>query len=180
MEKAREALKILESTLNKYHLNKTKISPEDLEGKYRNAFWRLKEKLRAETESYLSTYCFSGFKVRYDDSDKLVAAIDRSIKENQIAKRAGRAVFQNFNLEELQEIAKEQRKRVEALYAEYFNRHTYLYVSKDCWESDNPQNPLIYNDLVDKFWDEGTETWIDEKKLPEGTVLIISSKRMEN
>lgn len=176
MEKVREALKILESTLNKYYLNKTKISPEDLEGKYRNAFQKLKEKLKAETESYLSIYCFSGFKIRYDDSEELAAAIDRSIKKNQIAKRAGRAVFQNFNLDELQEIAKEQRQRVAALYAEYFNYHTYLYASKDYWEANDPQNPLIYNDLVDKFWDKKTGTWIDREKFL-GTLKDKESKR---
>lgn len=173
MEKAQEALKTLESTLEKYRLNKTRVSPADLEGRYKVSFQKLKEKLKAETESYLSAYCLSGFRILQSDSGELIAAIDRSFKESRIGKRAGRAVFKDFSLQELQEIAREQRQRVQELYAEYFNRHTCLYADGPCWDESNPRNPLIYNDLVDKFWDDGAGEWISREKPPGDAVLIF-------
>lgn len=173
MEKAQEALKTLESTLEKYRLNKTKVSPEELNGRYKASFQRLKEKLKAETESYLTEYCLSGFRISQSDSGGLVAAIDKSFRESQVGKRAGRAVFRNFSLQELQEIAAEQRQRIQELYAEYFNRHTCLYAAGPCWDIENPQNPLIYNDLVDMFWDEGNGGWKDMEKPPGDAVLIF-------
>lgn len=173
MEKVQEALKTLESTLEKYRINKTKVSPTDLEGRYKVSFQKLKEKLRVEAEAYLNVYCFSGFRILQSDSGELMAAIDRSIRESQIRKRVGRAVFKNFSLQELQEIAKEQRQRVQELYAEYFHRHTCLYANGPCWDEDNPRSPLIYNDLVDKFWDEGRGEWISQGKPPGDAVLIF-------
>ncbi len=173
MEKAQEALKTLESTLEKYRLNKTKVSPEDLNGRYKVSFQKLKEKLKEEMQSYLAEYCFSGFRILQSDSGELMKAIDKSIQESQIGKRAGRAVFKNFSLQELQEIAKEQRQRVQELYAEYFNRHTCLYAAGPCWDENNPQNPLIYNDLVDMFWDKGSGEWINREKPPGDAVLIF-------
>lgn len=173
MERAQEALKALESTLEKYRKNKTNVSPEDLAGKYRVSFQKLKEKLKAETESYLAAYCFSGFRIRQDDSGDLLAAINRSIQESQVAKRACRAVFRNFSLQEVQEIAAEQRQRIAELYAGYFGRHICLYAAGPCWDMENPQNPLIYNDLVDKFWDDGAGEWISREKPPGAAVLIF-------
>ena len=142
------------------------MSPEELNGRYKASFQRLKEKLKAETESYLTEYCLSGFRISQSDSGGLVAAIDKSFRESQVGKRAGRAVFRNFSLQELQEIAAEQRQRIQELYAEYFNRHTCLYAAGPCWDIENPQNPLIYNDLVDMFWDEGNGGWKDMEKPP--------------
>lgn len=181
MERAHEALKALESTLEKYRMNKTNVSPEALAGKYRVSFQKLKEKLKAETESYLAAYCFAGFRIQQSDSGGLLAAIHRSIQEGQVAKRVSRAVFKNFSLQEVQEIAAEQRQRVAELYAEYFDRHTCLYAAGPCWDMGNPQNPLIYNNLADKFWDDGTREWVSREKPPGDAVLIfIQPKEDEN
>lgn len=173
MERVQKALKALESTLEKYRKNKTNVSPEDLAGKYRVSFQKLKEKLKAETEDYLMAYCFSGFCFQRGDSGDLLEAINRSIQEDQIEKRAGRAVFQNCSLQEIQEIAAEQRQIVEALYAEYFDRHTCLHTVGPYWDMENPQSPLIYNDLLDKFWDDGAGQWKVKEKPPGDAVLIF-------
>lgn len=173
MEKAQEALQILSSTLEKYRLNKTKVSQADLEGRYKVSFQKLKEKLKAEAEAYLNTYCFSGFRILQSDSSDLIAAINEDIREKQVAKRAGWAVFKNFSLQELQEIAKEQRQRVQKLYAEYFKRHICLYADGPCWYEKDPRNPAIYNDLVNQFWDDRTGEWVSREKPPGDAVLIV-------
>lgn len=179
MEKTQESLKILESTLEKYRLNKTKVSPEDLNGRYKASFQKLKEKLKVEVESYLAEYCLSGFRILQSDSGELMEAINKSIRESQVGKRAGRAVFRNFSLQELREIANEQRQKIHKLYAEYFNRHTCLYAAGPCWDEKNPQNPFIYNDLVDMFWDEGSGGWISREKPPGDAILIFIQPKEE-
>lgn len=177
MEKAQEALKTLESTLEKYRLNKTKVSPADLEGKYKVSFQKLKQKLKGEVEAYLKEYCLSGFRILGSDSGELVAAINRSFQDGQIGKRAGRAVFRNFSIDEVQEIAREQRQKVQELYAGYFNQHICLYADEPCWDEKAPRNPFIYNDLVDKFWDEDAGEWISREKPPGAAILIFIKQR---
>lgn len=173
MERAQEILKALESTMKKYHVNKTKVPAADLEGKYRISFQKLKGRLKAEAEAYLEAYCLSGFLALKSDSGELVAAIERSIRENQIPKRAGRAVFKDFSLQELQEIAREQRERNQGLYRTYFNRHICLYAAGPSWDQDDPQTPLIYNDIVDKFYDEAAGGWISREKPTWAAILIF-------
>lgn len=173
MERTREIFQGLEVTIEKYRLNKTKVSPEDLNGRYKVSLQKLKEKLKAETESYLAAYCLSGFRILQDDSDELLAAIEAGIRESQVARRAGRAVFGDFSLQELQKIAEEQRQKIQKLYAEYFNRHTCLYAAGPCWDENNPQIPLIYNNLMDKFWDEDSGGWTSREKPPGDAVMIF-------
>lgn len=175
MEKAQEILKTLESTMKKYHANKTKVSAADLAGKYKVSFRKLKHQLKTEAEAYLEAYCLSGFPILAGDSGELVAAIEQSIRENKTSKRAGRAVFTNFSLQELQLIAMEQRQRIQELYTAYFNRHICLYAAGPSWNPDNPQPPLIYNDLADKFWDDGAGEWVSRDK-PLGDAILIFIK----
>ena len=42
MERTREIFQGLEVTIEKYRLNKTKVSPEDLNGRYKDSFEKLK------------------------------------------------------------------------------------------------------------------------------------------
>ena len=165
MQNEQEILENLQVTLEKYRANKTKVSPEDLAGKYAAAFGKLKAKLKAETESYLKAVIFSGFTVLKDDHEELFRAIEQSLKDNQIGKRAGTAVFKNFSIEELKQIAAEQRERIIPLYEEYFNRHYYLYITAPCLDPDNPQPPLICNYLTDKCYDMSKQEWVERDKL---------------
>lgn len=178
MEEARKALEILEPTLRRYRENKTKVPKADLDGKYRDAFQKLKGRLKEETEDYLRAVLLSGFQVLKSDGDGLVDAIERSIAENQIPRRAGRAVFRNFSLQELQEIAWEQRQRIQELYDAYFRRHICLYVTESSLAPDSPQPPLIYNDIVDKFWDDGAGEWTSREK-PSGDAVLIFIRQKE-
>ena len=59
------------------------------------------------------------------------------------------------------------------IYKAYFDRHTCLYAAGPSWDPDNPQPPLIYNDIVDKFYDEATGGWISKEKPPGAAILIF-------
>lgn len=163
MQNEQEILENLQATLEKYRANKTKVSPEDLAGKYAAAFGKLKAKLKAETEAYLKAAIFSGFVVLKDDYEELSRAMEQSLKDNQIGKRAGTAVFKNFSIEELKQIAVEQRERNMPLYEEYFNRHFYLYITAPCLDPYNPQPPLICNFLTNKCYDISKQEFVERE-----------------
>lgn len=120
MKKPDEALKQAELTLEKYRKNKTQIPPEDLAGKYRVAFQKLKDELASDLKEYVKAYCFIGIKVN-DASDPIVVRIQRSFDDNQIGKRIGHAAFINFDIEEVKEIAREQYRENLRIYKEEKN-----------------------------------------------------------
>lgn len=173
MQTAEEALKTLEVTLEKYRKNKTMVSPEDLKGKYKTSFQKLKEQLKSEAEDFIRAYCFHGMTVRKDDSDSFVAGCQEVWSKAGFPKESGRAIFKDFDLGKLKSIAEAYRDMVQKNYVEYFNRHICLYAYGQCFAEENPDNPLIYNDLVDKFWEEETGTWIDKEKPPGDAILIF-------
>lgn len=173
MENLDEALKTLGLTLEKYRKNKTMVSPADLEGKYKIPFQKLKQQLKSELEAYLKAFCLEDIVIRADDGEEIIKAINKAFKDNGIERRVGRAAFKNFDLTEVVEIAKEHKERLWQIYAPYFHKHDCLYVAGCCFQEDNPQTPLIYNDLVDKFYNEDTEEWIKKEKPPGDAILIF-------
>lgn len=170
---ADEALKIAALTLEKYRKNKTMVSPEDLQGKYKIPFQKLKEQLKGEIEDYLKAFCLSDIRIKESDCQDIVAAIDKSFVDNQIGKKVGRAVFKEFDIEAVKQIAKEHRERILKIYEPYFQSHVCLYTYGQCYAEENTAYPLIYNDLVDKFWDEESGSWIDREKPPGDAILIF-------
>ena len=52
-----------------------------------------------------------------------------------------------------------------------------LYTWGQCYAEESTATPLIYNDLVDKFWDEATGEWIDREKPPGAAILIFISEK---
>lgn len=174
MKNADEALKTAELTLEKYKKNKTLVPEADLKGKYKIPFQKLKHQLADELSEYLKAYCLSGLLVK-EPKDKLVEKINQSFIQNDIGKRVGCAAFKNFDIEEIKSVAEEWKNTVHGIWMEYFNEHICLYTYGQCYAEDNPSTPLIYNDLVDKFWDEDTGRWIDREKPPGDAILIFIS-----
>lgn len=104
----------LKSRINTYKKNKTSILPEDLNGKYRAAFEKLKEDLRMLIDEYLREVIFSGLpgQVRQDIYDE----IQSDIYTQHLGREAGRAIFIYYDFEELEKIALQEKKRVEMIY----------------------------------------------------------------
>ena len=149
-------------------------------GKYKKAFEKLKQQLKEELEEYLRLFILDGLQIRNDDEgQQLIDEINRAFKEGQIGKRVGRAAFREFDLEKIKRIAEEHRQRVMGIYKAYFDRHTCLYAAGLSWDPDNPQPPLIYNDIVDKFYDEAAGGWINKDKPPRAAILIFISEKKE-
>lgn len=173
-EKAVKALEKATVTLEKYRKNKTLVPPEELAGKYKKSFEKLKQQLKEELEEYLRLFVLDGLRVRNDDEgQQVIAEINQAFKEAQIGRQVGRAAFREFDLEKIKRIAEEHRRKVEGIYKAYFDRHTCLYAAGPSWDPDNPQPPLIYNDIVDKFYDEAAGGWTSKEKPPGAAILIF-------
>lgn len=172
MGNADEALKTAALTLEKYKKNKTMVSPEDLKGKYKVPFENLVNQLREELSDFVSAYCFQGLVIRKSDEPELMKEINQAFEDSGVSKAIGCAAFKNFDLEEVKRLAEDARQRVYQIWKAYFHRHTCLYAYGQCFAEDNPHTPLIYNKLVDKFWDEQTKMWIHREK-PEGDAILI-------
>lgn len=179
-EKAEKSLEKAAVTLEKYRKNKTLVPPEELAGRYKKPFEKLKQQLKEELEEYLRLFILDGLQFRDDDEGRqLVDEINRAFREGQIGKRVGRAAFREFDLEKIKRIAEEHRRKVGGIYKAYFDRHTCLYAAGPSWDPDNPQPPLIYNDIVDKFYDEAAGGWISKEKPPGAAILIFISEKKE-
>ena len=179
MGKAAEALEKAAVTLEKYRKNKTLVLPEELAGKYKKPFEKLKQQLKEELEAYLKAYILDGLKIRDDDEGRqVIADIGQSFKEARIGRQVSRAAFREFDLEKIKRIARGHRRKVEEIYKAYFDRHTCLYAI-GYQAMDNPQPPLIYNDIVDRFYDGTAERWISKEKPPGAAILIFISEKPE-
>ena len=140
----------------------------------------MKQQLKAELEEYLRLFILDGLKIIDDDEgSQIVDQINQAWKESEVGRRIGRAAFREFDLEKIKQIAQEHRQRVEEIYKAYFDRHTCLYAAGPSWDPDNPQPPLIYNDIVDKFYDEAAGGWISKEKPPGAAILIFISEKKE-
>ena len=178
VETEQELRKTLENTLSKYRTNKEKVSPEDLAGRYKIAFDKLKEQLRGLTKDYLIQIAVADFKILERDGDEVIKEFQRCIDEYGAGKKAGRAIFKNYSIQELEQVGAELKERLNQIWVAYFHKHTCLYITEPCLQ-DPPETPAIYNDLVDKFWNEEKKDWEDRPKPEEPAVLMFISRKEE-
>jgi hypothetical protein len=182
MQNSTEALKTLGITLEKYRKNKTLVPPEDLKGKYKISFQLLKSQLRIELIDFIREYSLGDLVIRRDDKEKLdvlIRKINEIYKDGKYNARFKRAAFQQFDLQEITRIAEEFRIRIfSEAWIPYFQEFICLFVTKDC-VGDNPQNPRIYNSLVDMFYVQETEKWVKNEESEKPALLIYLGRARE-
>lgn len=176
MEKTTKTLEKIALLLEKYKKNKTLVSPEDLEGRYKVPFQKLKAELKEELEEYLKDYTLEQLELNTNFQeylDKFADDVNQIFADAGIGKRIGRAVFKDFDLEQVRQLAEELRIKVyNEAWVPFFQKHICLYATKECLAEENPQKPRIYNSLVDKFWDEETREWIKDETAKKPTTMI--------
>ena len=178
MEKTTENMEKLAALIEKYKKNKTLVSPEDLAGKYKASFEKLKTELKEALQTYLAEYIVRGLELVSDESlEEFENEVNRIVKDTRIGKSVGIAAFKEFDLEKIQKLAEELRTQVyKEAWVPYFHKHTCLYAQQECFMANNPQIPRIYNSLVDKFWDEGSSKWVKDAEAKKTAVLIYIQK----
>ena len=112
----------LKKRINTYKKNKTAVSPEDLNGKYKSAFEKLKNELKSEIENYLWEIIFSD--IPKDVPKEIFDRIQSDIDSQKVGRKAGRAIFIYFDFEELSSIALEEKQRVDKIYERGMDERT--------------------------------------------------------
>lgn len=154
------------------------MPPGELAGKYKKPFEELKQQLKDELTEYLKVLILGDVKILGDDEGRqAIAEINQAWQQAEVGRQIGRAAFREFDVKKVEQLAQEHRRRVWGIYQAYLDRHTCLYAAGPSWDPGNPQPPLIYNDVVDKFYDEAAGGWIDKEKPPGAAILIFVSDK---
>lgn len=133
-----------------------------------------------ELEEYLKAYTLEGLVFIQDESgafEEFAEAVSQEHKNAGVGKAVGRAAFRDFDLQQIQEIARQQRENILKLYKPYFDRYTCLYCIGECFNENNPQTPRIYNSLVDKFYDDTTGEWIKADRTENAILIYIKEDK---
>lgn len=174
MENNAEALKNLSLTLDRYKKNKTLVPKSELEGRYKVSFEKLKEQLRTDLQTYIADTVFFDIKADKKDADVLAQEINGIYDRMCIGSRIGKAAYTDFDIESIKRIARELREAVLRAYDNYLGKHTCIYAKAACLDAGTHEQPLIYNDIMDKFWNEQTKEWqTPEPGEKDGAVLQI-------
>lgn len=177
MEKA-ESIEVL---LARLKLNKEKVSLEVLKKKYKAGYEKLTEQIKEQAIEIIRPIAteppewLKDCKIKQEYMDELVAAFDKVYEAEGCAKKIGTALYKHYSIEEARKIAEEINQQYREEILKIFHQKTCLYAAGPCWVEDNPETPLIYNDLVDKFWSEETGEWITREK-PSGDAILIFIK----
>lgn len=169
-----EMFRSLQVLLAKYRKNIDNVSAEDLEGKYRNAFLKLKHQIVDEANAWLVAYVFSDITVMSSDAEQLSAKVREYMSGFGIENRMNHALFVLSDAAALRGVADELREAVLGFYGEYLKKHTCLCAEAECFDPEKPRTPKIYNDILRKFFDERKGAWRDA--LPgetDNTVMIF-------
>lgn len=175
LKSSKECLKIATATFEKYKKNKTLVSPDDLKGKYKVPFQKLRRQLADELSEYLLSYSLEGLTLIQDGRrfDNFVSAVNRIYKESDMARRIGLAVFNELDMLKAEHLAKELKSRIhKEAWMPYLDSYMCLYITQGCFQEDNPQAPRIYNSLVDKFFDTESGEWIMDEAAERPAILF--------
>ena len=121
LKNADEALKQAALTLEKYRKNKTMVAPEDLQGKYKIPYAKLKKQLADELTAYLKTHCLSGMSGK-PVSEAFIEEVNQTYASEHIGEKVGKAAYQDFDLQEIQSIAERFRLRTEEIWRKHFQK----------------------------------------------------------
>jgi len=156
----------LSGLLAKLKKNRDKVPLETLKTKYKQGYDKLLAEIKAEAENVFLPIALKGpawlegAKLNSFQQEKLTSIMVESYKEAGGAKKIGHALFTNYSIEEAQAAAEEVNKvfleHLEA--ADFFNEGTGLFITEPCWKEGGPA-PKIYNEFIDRFWDEDTGDW---------------------
>lgn len=179
-----ENLTVLLERLKK---NKENVPLEVLKTKYKDAYEKLLLKIKAAaieeiirpTAPALPGW-LKGQKVRPEHTGEIAELFNRIYRDGGYAKKLGRALYKHYSADEVRQLSAEINRKYKDAIIRYFHSKTCLYTTAENWDPKNPVIPRIYNDLVDKFWNEAKGEWTTEKKPPgEALLLFISGKEPE-
>lgn len=172
----------LNGLLEKLKRNKEKIPLETLKTRYKAAYEKLAADIKTEAEAVFlpAAMTFPDWIDKSRINEKYVRqiaeAFNRAYADGGYARRIGQALYKRYSTRELLQLAAEFNKTFQAAVIDIFHRATCLYTTAENWDPENPVIPKIYNDLVDKFYDEEVGVWRDPEPGEREEALLIFIK----
>lgn len=172
----------LEEMLDKLRRNKEKIPLDVLKTRYKAAYEKLVEDIKAEARAYFLPIAaqlpgwLKGRPIKEAYADEIAVAFNQIYSEGKYAHRIGQALYKRYSTGEVRQLAEEINRSFQAAMDDIFNRATCLYTTAENWNPENPVIPKIYNDLVDKFYDDEAGGWRDPKPGEHENALLIFIK----
>ena len=177
-----ESAEKLRELLEKLRRNKEKIPLATLKTRYKAAYEKLIADIKTEAEALFlpAAMTFPDWidkrRIKAAYADQIAEAFNKAYRDGGYAHRIGQALYKRYSAEELLQLAAEFNKGFQAAVIEIFHRATCLYTTAENWNPENPVIPRIYNDLVDKFYDEEAGEWRDPKPGEHENTLLIFIK----
>ena len=126
MQNSAEALKLLEKSLIKYERSKTELKKEDLEGKYKTAFTRLKKELSEELSAYANYRIIEIFPeatLNAQTAEELIKIVLDDCKKNRYTDKIRDAAYKDYDLQAIISITEEARERIKGKWAEFYRQN---------------------------------------------------------
>ena len=178
MEQAEKLRELLE----KLRRNKEKVPLPVLKTKYKAAYEKLLEDIKTEAKAYALPIAtrlpgwISGRPVKEEYAERIGEEFNRIYAEGDYAHRIGQALYKRYSADEVRQLAEEINRSLQAAVKKIFDEATCLYTTAENWNPENPVIPKIYNDLVDKFYDETIKQWRDPQPGEKKDALLIFIK----
>lgn len=157
----------LAALLGKLQRNRENVPLEVLKTRYKKDFDKLQAEIKEEllevvkkTAVHLPDW-LRYYKINPEYREDLAKIYDTVYESGGYARKLGIAAFAHFSLPEIEALAKEINEKYRAELLRFFHSKTGLLATRESFIPDDPQIPWIYNELVDKFWDDKIERWTD-------------------
>ncbi len=165
--------------LEKYRKNRENVPLEVLQTKYKDAYEKLKAEIKTETQALTRPIAMKmppwleGQPIKQEYAEEMAGAFNQLYEAGGYAKKIGQALYKHYSITEALQIAGEVNGEYQEALLKIFHQKTCLYTTAENWDPENPVTPRIYNDLVDKFWDEEKGEWITAEKPPGNALLLF-------
>ncbi len=174
-----EGAEKLEVFLAKLKLNREKVPLDVLKTKYKAGYEKLTADIKAEAVELIKPMAtrppewLADCKIKTEYMEEIAAAFNGIYEAGGYAKKIGMALYKHYSITEALQIAGEVNGEYQEALLKIFHQKTCLYTTAENWDPENPVTPRIYNDLVDKFWDEEKGEWITAEKPPGNALLLF-------
>lgn len=125
--------------------NQDAVPLELLKTKYQKPYDKLRQDIAATASAYVKEITLHGIRLRKDLFEENRRQLEDTIRQSGILKQISVAAFRRQDIAEIDALALELRKRIEAVLKPVYDQHLCLYMTEECF-TDPPKAPDLYNE----------------------------------
>ncbi|MDD3251784.1 MAG: hypothetical protein PHV18_04395 [Lachnospiraceae bacterium] len=160
----------LTESLEKLRKNKENVPLEILETRYKDGYGKLKSQIKellqnvvTPTAAQTPEWMAGRHVYKKEYADEMIKIFREVYAAGNYARRLGDAAYKHYSIPEVLSLAREINAEYDRRLLQFFHTRTCLYVTEECCRRDDPQIPGIYNDFVEKFYDEQQQKWTESE-----------------